>query len=75
MSEGDRIALGAAAQPVLGLVVGHGLMLTQIGAAIGTGGALILGRLLSRSLFGVRWHGTVTFLTVPALVTGVALLA
>ena len=42
---------------------------------VGIAGALSLGRLLSGLLYGVTWHDPVTLLTVPLLVTGVAVLA
>ena len=72
---GIRIALGAAPRSVLRLVVNHGLRLALVGAAVGVVGALSLGRFLSNLLYGVTWHDPITLVTVPALVTGVAVLA
>ncbi len=72
---GIRIALGAAPRSVLNLVVNHGLRLALVGAGVGVVGALSLGRFLSNLLYGVTWHDPITLVTVPALVTGVAVLA
>ncbi len=72
---GIRIALGAAPRTVLGMVVGHGAVLAVIGVAVGIAGALTLGRFLSSLLFGVSSHDVATFLTVPIIVAGVAVLA
>jgi predicted lysophospholipase L1 biosynthesis ABC-type transport system permease subunit len=50
---GVRIALGAPARNVLRLVVGQGMRLTLIGAAIGIGGAFAVARVFRGLLFGV----------------------
>jgi putative ABC transport system permease protein len=60
---------------VLRLIVGHGLIKTLIGLAIGVAAALALTRLLTALLFGVRATDPLTFILLPALLTGVALLA
>jgi len=51
------------------------LALAAVGAAVGIGGALALGRFLSGLLFGVAWNDVSTLVTVPALVTALAVLA
>ena len=72
---GIRLALGAPLRSVSGSVVGQGLALSTVGVIIGIAAALGLGRFMSGMLFGVSWNDPVTFVTIPALVTGVALLA
>lgn len=72
---GIRLALGATPRLVLGTVVAQGLGLAIVGSVIGVSGALALGRFLSGLLFGVAWNDLATFVAVPALVTGLAVLA
>ena len=75
---GIRMALGAERANVFRMVVGQGLRLALIGLAIGTAVALVLTRLLSsfsHLLYGVGAGDPVTFVTVSAVLTGVALLA
>jgi putative ABC transport system permease protein len=72
---GIRLALGARLGDVLRMVVVEGMKPTLLGVAIGTAGALVLGRVLSRLIFEVRPTDPVTFLAVAALVATVALLA
>jgi predicted permease len=72
---GIRMALGAERSDVLRLVVGHGMVLTLIGMAIGLAGAFGATRVLSTLLFGVRPTDLVTFAGVSTLLAAVALLA
>jgi predicted permease len=72
---GIRIALGAERQNVLRLVVGQGLRLTLIGAAIGLTAAFAATRLLSSLLYGVSATDPLTFAGVTILLTIVALAA
>lgn len=72
---GVRMALGARRSDVLWLVVGREMALTLLGVAIGTAGALGLTRFLASLLYGVRPTDPATFVTVPLLMVGVALLA
>jgi putative ABC transport system permease protein len=71
---GIRIALGAARRDVLRLVVGHGMLLTIIGVAIGLGGALAVTTLLmSKLLFAVTAVDPLTFAAIPVVLAAVAL--
>jgi ABC-type antimicrobial peptide transport system permease subunit len=72
---GIRMALGARRSDVLRLVLGHGSKLTLLGVGIGIAGALALARFLSSLLYGIKPSDPLTFLIVPVLLTGVALLA
>lgn len=72
---GIRMALGAEPRDVLKLVIGQGLKLALVGAAIGIVGALALTRLMQGLLFQVSPTDPVTFIAVTALLTIVALAA
>ena len=72
---GLRMALGARTGDVLRLVLAAGLKTTAIGVAIGLGAAAALARFLTGLLFGVAPLDPVTFLTVPAVVGVIGLLA
>jgi ABC-type lipoprotein release transport system permease subunit len=72
---GIRIALGARVSDVLRLVLGSGMLLALIGAAIGLGGAFAVTRVMSNLLFGVTPTDLVTFTAVPVVLIVVAFLA
>ena len=72
---GIRMALGAARQRVLGLVVGQGMALAGAGIAIGLVGAFGLTRLLGTQLYSVSATDPSTFVLVAAILAGIALLA
>ncbi len=72
---GVRMALGAARRDVLRLVVGHAMLLTLIGVAIGLGAAFALTRVMSTLLFGVSATDPMTFGLIALLLIAVALLA
>jgi ABC-type antimicrobial peptide transport system permease subunit len=72
---GVRLALGAQLSDVLRLVLGHGLKLTIIGAAIGLIGAFLVTRAITSVLYGVSATDPVTFGLVSVVLVGVALLA
>ena len=72
---GVRQALGATPRNILGLVLRKGLRLTLIGVGSGWAAAFALTRLMSSLLFGVKAADPLTFVTVPVLLIGVALLA
>jgi putative ABC transport system permease protein len=72
---GIRLALGAPVREVLRMVVFEAMKPTLLGVAIGTAGALALGRVLSSLIFGVRPTDPLTFVAVAALLAAVALVA
>jgi putative ABC transport system permease protein len=72
---GVRLALGAQRGDVLKLVLGQGVKLALIGIAVGLLAAAALTRVLSTLLYGVSATDPATFLTIPLLLTAVALLA
>jgi ABC-type antimicrobial peptide transport system permease subunit len=72
---GIRMALGAASNDVLALVLGQGLKLAGLGVAVGLVLSLGLAQLLGALLYGVTAYDPWTFVGVAALLSGVALLA
>jgi putative ABC transport system permease protein len=72
---GIRMALGASPSNVLRLVVGHGLLLTLIGVALGLGVALLVTKVMASLLFGVSATDLMTFAIFSAALTFVALVA
>jgi len=72
---GIRMALGAARQRVLGMVMRQGLALVGLGVLIGVAGAFGLTRLISSQLYGVKPTDPATFVLVAVTLTGVAALA
>jgi putative ABC transport system permease protein len=72
---GIRMALGARREEVVRLVLRRGLGVIAIALAVGLAAALGLAPLLRRQLFGVVPLDPVTFLAVPLVLTGVALVA
>jgi predicted permease len=67
-----RMALGAKAGDMLRMIVGQAMLLAGLGAAIGIGAALALGRVIQRQLFGV---GLMDPATLAAVVLVLALSA
>jgi putative ABC transport system permease protein len=72
---GVRVALGATASHVRSLVLGEGLRLAGLGAAIGLAGAGLATRLLRGLLFGVHPLDPVSLLAAALLLVGVSLVA
>jgi predicted permease len=72
---GIRMALGAQASEVLGLVIGQGMLLAGIGAAIGLMASLAFSRLLKNQLFQVSAFDPLTFLITALVLITAALLA
>jgi putative ABC transport system permease protein len=72
---GVRMALGAERGSVLRLVVGGGLGLAGLGLAIGIAAALLLTRLMTDLLYGVRAADPLTFVGVTAVLGASSILA
>jgi|HubBroStandDraft_3_1064219.scaffolds.fasta_scaffold00583_2 predicted permease len=72
---GIRSALGARPSRILRLVIGDGLKLALLGAALGIAAAAGLVRLLASLLWGVGQHDPLAFLAAPVLLIAAALLA
>ena len=72
---GIRMAMGAEAGVVLGMVLRHGLVVAGAGLVLGVAGALALTRLMTSFVFGVTTTDPVTFLSAPAALAAVALIA
>jgi putative ABC transport system permease protein len=72
---GIRVALGAGLRDVLRMVLIEGMKPTLLGVAVGTAGALALGRVVSSLLYAVKPTDAVTFLVATCLLSTVALLA
>jgi predicted permease len=72
---GIRMALGADRSRIRNLVVWQGMQLALIGALIGVGAAFALTRLIASFLFGVKPYDPIVFVTVPVILSAVALFA
>jgi putative ABC transport system permease protein len=72
---GIRVALGARAGRVLGLVVRQGMLLVLIGVAIGSVLAALLGQVLSTVLYGISPVDALAFGGAIGLLLLIALLA
>ncbi len=72
---GIRMALGAQQRDVLRLVVGQGIVLAIVGAAVGIGAALGVTRYLSSMLYDIHADDPATLIGVAVLLTAVALAA
>jgi putative ABC transport system permease protein len=72
---GIRMALGADRSMIRNLVVWQGMQLTIAGVILGICAAFGLTRLIASLLFGVKTWDPVVFVTVPVILTGVALAA
>ncbi|HWC46967.1 MAG TPA: FtsX-like permease family protein, partial [Casimicrobiaceae bacterium] len=72
---GIRIALGATAGGVVGLVVCRAARLAALGALIGIVAALFATRWLGTLLYGVSARDPVTFVAVPLLFLAIAVIA
>jgi putative ABC transport system permease protein len=71
---GIRMALGANRADVLHLVMRDGIRMAGIGIGIGIVCALVLTRLMTKMLYGIKATDPLTFLVIPGLllVTAVA---
>jgi putative ABC transport system permease protein len=69
---GLRVALGASPKDVLALIMGGQARLLVLGIALGTGGALLTGRLITSMLFQVRPYDPTILVAVVASLTLIA---
>jgi predicted permease len=72
---GIRMAIGAARGEVVGLVMRQGLLLVGIGAVVGLAGALGASQLIRGVLYGNAALDPISFVVVPFVLVGVAVLA
>ena len=72
---GIRMALGARAGAVAGLVVRQGMVLAAIAMLLGWPAAWMLSKLASSFLYGIQPHDLLTFTVVPFFLAGIALVA
>ena len=72
---GVRMALGAARENVLRLILRQGMSLVLAGVAIGLIAALVVGRFLSRMLYGVSASDPISIAGAAGVLLFVALLA
>ena len=72
---GIRMALGAQSRDVRTLVVTQGMTLAFIGVALGTAAAFGLTRLIANLLYQVKPWDPLVFISVPVILSAVALIA
>ena len=72
---GVRMALGARQNQVIRLIVGSGMRLSLLGLGIGVAGAVVLGRLMHATLYGVQVTDLFSLIAVTVLLFIAALLA
>ena len=72
---GIRLALGAKPSRVVARVARQGLVLVIAGVTIGLGISLALSRYMTSLLYGVTATDPFTFVTIPLILVGVAVLA
>jgi len=72
---GIRMALGARRNHVFRTILGNALQLAAIGITCGVIVALMVGRILTSYLFGVKAYDPFTFVTVSLVLALVALFA
>jgi putative ABC transport system permease protein len=72
---GLRIAIGAPAHSILGLIIGEGVKLSVAGIVLGLGAAFVLTRLIRSLLYGIAPTDPATFAVVVLLFLWIAVLA
>lgn len=72
---GIRMAIGARPQDVQRLVIRQGMVLVAAGVIGGVAGALALTRTVASMLYGIKPTDPLTFVTVPAILALVSLIA
>jgi len=71
---GIRVALGAGSHTVRNMIIRQGMSIALLGVAIGVASAYGLTRVIASFLFGVTARDPVVFVSVPLVLSGVALL-
>lgn len=71
---GVRLALGADSDTVRNMIIRQGMGFALVGVAVGLASAFGLTRVIASSLFGVTARDPLVFVTVPLLLSAVALL-
>lgn len=72
---GIRMALGAGAPRIFGLVLGEGALIVGVGAVLGLAGAFLLRRTLESVLYGVGAMDAMVVAIVAAVLIAVAVIA
>jgi ABC-type antimicrobial peptide transport system permease subunit len=72
---GIRMALGADRERIRRMVVWQGMRLAIVGVVLGLGAAFGLTRLIAGLLYGVKSWDPMVFVTVPLILSAVALAA
>jgi len=72
---GIRLALGALRRTVVGAVLRQTATVVVPGVGVGLAGAVMASALVETFLFGITATDAFTFLAVPAMLTGVALIS
>ena len=72
---GIRLALGAQPKDIFKMIVGHGMILTVLGLAIGLATAFVLTPVMASLLYGVGSTDPLIFVAVSFLLAGIAFLA
>jgi predicted permease len=72
---GIRMALGARARDVYGLILQQGMKLVLVGTGLGIAISFLITRLLAAFIFGVSNTDVITFITVPLALAVTALIA
>jgi putative ABC transport system permease protein len=72
---GVRMALGATPRNVVRLIMGQGMRVVTVGVITGLAGALVVTRLMTNVVYGIRVTDPLTYGAVALLLTVVALLA
>lgn len=72
---GIRVALGAQTRDVTAMIIKQGMTFALIGVVTGIAASFALARLIENLLFKVSATDTATFIIIPSLLIGVALLA
>ena len=72
---GIRMALGAQGRTVVTLIVRQAMILVVSGVVVGTVAALFLSETMTKMLFSIKPTDPATFITVAAVLIGVALFA